>query len=154
MVQKNINQSMETVKSSTFADVISSKSTPIINVLQKPLKFATGTLFKVVSGTNEEIKDKDGKKSVRAIYRVQSLDSKLLDLSHEFEIKVKNQKCLLTHADNFNITFHSKMIIVAFDNLSHWLFNGHEGLNATGVRILNMSEEQVMKVVNDNHGNN
>lgn len=76
----------------------------------------------------------NGDNTVRACYQVQSLNSKLLPLSTEFEIKVKGQTCILKEEDNVEIMFNSKMIIVAFDNLSHWAFNGREGLNATGVR--------------------
>ena len=43
--------------------------------------------------------------------------------------------------------FNSRMLIVAFDNLAHWSFNGREGLNATGVRILNLTNDQIMKIV-------
>lgn len=50
--------------------------------------------------------------------------------------------------------FNSKMLIVAFDNLAHWSFNGREGLNATGVRILNLTNDQIMKIVGGSHAHN
>ena len=146
MAQTNNNQSVETIKESTFAASVLPKATPIANVLQKPLKLA--------SGTNEDVKDSNGDNTVRACYRVQSLNSKLLPLSTEFEIKVKGQTCILKEEDNVEIMFNSKMIIVAFDNLSHWSFNGREGLNATGVRILNLSNDQIVNIVGGNHAHN
>lgn len=80
--------------------------------------------------------------------------SQLLPLSTEFEIKVKGQACLLKEKDNVEIMFNSKMLIVAFDNLAHWSFNGREGLNATGVRILNLTNDQIMKIVGGSHAHN
>lgn len=153
MAQNN-NQSVELIKDSTFAQAIMPKATPISNVLQKPLKLATGSVFKVLSGSTETAKDSNGDDTVRAAYRVQSLNSKLLPLTTEFEIKVKGQECFLKEQDNVDIMFNSRMIIVAFDGLSHWSFNGREGLNATGVRVLNLSNEQIMKIVGGNHEHN
>lgn len=71
MAQTNNNQSVETIKESTFSASVLPKATPI--VLQKPLKLATGSIFKVLSGTNEDVKDSNGDNTVRACYRVQSL---------------------------------------------------------------------------------
>ncbi|KWU03163.1 hypothetical protein AAA431_01415 [Lactobacillus crispatus] len=150
----NNNQPVETIKESTFAASVLPKATPVENALQKPLKLATGSIFKVLSGTNENVKDSNGDNTVRSCYRVQSLNSKLLPLSTEFEIKVKGQTCILKEEDNVEIMFNSKMIIVAFDNLSHWSFNGREGLNATGVRVLNLSNDQIMNIVGGNHAHN
>lgn len=150
----NNNQSLEDIEDSSFANVVLPKATPINNVLQKPLKLATGSIFKVLSGANEEVKDSNGENTVRAVYRVQSLNSKLLPLSTEFEIKIKGQKCLLKEEDNLEIMFNSRMIIVAFDNLSHWSFNGREGLIATGVRVLNLTNDQIMNIVGGNHAHN
>lgn len=73
MAQTNNNQSVETIKESTFAASVLPKATPIANVLQKPLKLATGSIFKVLSGTNEDVKDSNGDNTVRACYRVQSM---------------------------------------------------------------------------------
>ncbi|MDO5007823.1 hypothetical protein [Lactobacillus johnsonii] len=73
MAQTNNNQSVETIKESTFSASVLPKATPIANVLQKPLKLATGSIFKVLSGTNEDVKDSNGDNTVRACYRVQSL---------------------------------------------------------------------------------
>lgn len=154
MAQPNNQPTTETIKDSSFAEAILPKATPINNVLQKPLKLATGSIFKVLSGTNETVKDDNGNNVVRAVYKVQSLNSQLLPLSAEFEIKVKGQACLLKEEDNVEIMFNSRMLIVAFDNLAHWSFNGREGLNATGVRILNLTNEQIMKIVGGSHAHN
>lgn len=144
-------QRAEEIKESTFAEPIAPKSTPMANVMQKPLKLATGSLFKVVSGSNETVKDDKNNPVVRAVYKVQSLNSKLLPLTTEFEIKVKGQKCLLSEQDNMNIMFNAKMVIVAFDGLAYWNFNGKEGLNATGVRTLHLSQDQIMNIVGASH---
>lgn len=154
MAQPNNQPTTETIKDSSFAEVILPKATPINNVLQKPLKLATGSIFKVLSGTTETVEDNNGDSTKRAIYRVQSLNSQLLPLTTEFEIKIKGQSCLLKEEDNIEIMFNSKMIIVAFDNLSHWSFNGREGLNATGIRVLNLSNQQIMKIVGGSHEHN
>ena len=153
MAQTN-NQPTGTIKDSTFAEAILPKATPISNVLQKPSNLATGSIFKVLSGSTENVKDSDGNDTVRAVYKVQSLNSKLLPLTTEFEIKVKGQPCVLKEQDNVDIMFNSRMIIVAFDGLSHWSFNGREGLNAIGVRVLHLSQDQIVKIVGGNHANN
>jgi len=144
-------QQNETIKDSTFAQAILPKATPISNALQKPLKLATGSIFKVLSGSTEAAKDSNGDDIVAAIFRVPSLYSKLLPLSTEFEVKVKGQECMFKEEDNVEIMFNSKMVIVAFDDLSHWSFNGREGLSATGVRVLNLTNDQIMKIVGGNH---
>lgn len=144
-------QHIEEIKGSSFAQAILPKATPISNALQKPLKLATGSIFKVLSGSTEVAKDSNGDDTVRAVYKVQSLNSKLLPLSTEFEVKVKGQECMFKEEDNVEIMFNSKMVIVAFDDLSHWSFNGREGLNATGVRVLNLTNDQIMKIVGGNH---
>ena len=154
MAQPNNQPATETIKDSSFAEAILPKATPINNVLQNPLKLATGSIFKVLSGTTETVEDNNGDSTKRAIYRVQSLNSQLLPLTTEFEIKIKGQSCLLKEEDNIEIMFNSKMIIVAFDNLSHWSFNGREGLNATGIRVLNLSNQQIMKIVGGSHEHN
>ncbi|MGN1272789.1 MAG: hypothetical protein ACI4T3_06640 [Lactobacillus sp.] len=146
MAQHNTNNP-EAVKDSTFAQPLMPKSTPISNVLIKPLKLATGTIFKIVSGSNEQTQDKDGNEVVRAVYRVQSLNSKLLPLATELEVKVKGQACLLSEQDNVDIMFNSKMITVAFDDLALWSFNGREGLTASTIRPLELSNEQIQRIV-------
>lgn len=85
------------------------------------------------------------------MYRVQSLNSKLFPLSKEFEIKIKGQASILKEKDNIDIMFNSKMVIVAFDNLSFWSFNGREGLSSTGVRVLHLNNDEIMKIVNGGH---
>ncbi|WP_278960680.1 hypothetical protein [Lactobacillus apis] len=60
-------QRAEKIKESTFAEPIAPKSTPMANAMQKPLKLATGSLFKVVSGLNETVKDYKNNPVVRAI---------------------------------------------------------------------------------------
>ncbi|MDE7040079.1 MAG: hypothetical protein K2O77_03855 [Limosilactobacillus sp.] len=107
MAQNN-NQQTEVIKDSTFAQDILPKATPISNALQKPLKLATGSIFKVLSGTTEIVEDNNGDSTKRAVYRVQSLNSKILPLPTEFEVKIKGQACLLKEEDNVDIMFNSK----------------------------------------------
>lgn len=153
MAQQNTQQEQPVgeIKASTFAQPILPKGTPIENVLQKPLILATGSIFKVISGMQEIVKDDKNNETVRSSYKVQSLNSKLLPLATELEIKVKGQECLLSEKDNIDIMFNNRMLIVAFDGLSHWTFNGREGLNASDVRILKLSNDQIMKLVGANH---
>ncbi|WP_405076462.1 hypothetical protein ACI3EJ_03205 [Ligilactobacillus acidipiscis] len=153
MVQQNNDKEqkrLDNIKYSSFAEAIHPKATPIENVLHKPLELATGSIFKVLSGSEETVQDSDGNKSSRAVYRVQSLNSQLLPLSTEFEVKVKAQPCLIKKEDNFQILFNSKMVVATFENLSHWTFNGREGLNANSIRILNLTKEQIMTIVENN----
>lgn len=145
MAQNQTNT--EAVKGSTFAQPLMSKAPPISNSLTKPLKLATGTIFKVFSGSNEQVQDKDGNYVVRAVYKVQSLNSKLLPFATEFEIKIKDQECLLSEQDNVDIMFNSKMVTVAFDGLALWSFNRREGLTTSGIRPLQLSSEQIQKIV-------
>lgn len=151
-VQNNA-QDQVTVKGSTFADGLQSKRTPVQNALQKPLKDATGDLFKLISGTDEKVKTKDGADENRAVYKVQPLNSALLPISTEFEVKIKGSKCIVDEKDNVDLMLGARIVVVAFDNLSHWVFNGVEGLNASGIRVLQLDRDQVVKIVrNGNHG--
>lgn len=151
MAQTNSTNNSETIKGSTFAQPLMAKSTLISNSLTQPLKLATGSIFKVVSGSNEQVQDKDGNEVVRAMYKVQSLNSKLLPLATELEVKIKGQKCLLTEQDNVDLMFNTKMIIVAFDDLALWSFNGREGLTASAIRPLELNNEQIQRIVGGHH---
>lgn len=149
-VQNNA-QAQVTVKGSTFAEALLNKRTPVQNVLQKPLKVATGDLFKLVSGTNEMVKTKDGADENRAVYKVQPLNSALLPISTELEVKIKGTNCIVDEKDNVDLMLGTRIVVVAFDNLSHWVFNGAEGLNASGIRVLQLDRDQVVKIVRSVH---
>lgn len=146
----NNQNKLEGIEESTFATPILSKSTPVTNALERPLKMATGTIFKVLAGSEETIKE-DNAEVIRAVYRVQPLNSKLLPLSSELEIKIKGQPSLLSEEDNVKIVFNSKMIIAAFDELARWSFNGKEGLSAKGIRFLNVSAADISKLIRGEH---
>lgn len=148
---QNNAQKQVTVKGSTFAEVLQNKRTPVNNALQKPLKSVIGDLFKLVSGTNEVIKTKDGEEEIRAVYRVQPLNSTLLPLSAELEVKIKGAKSIVDEKDNMELMLDARIVVVAFDKLSHWIFNGSEGLNATGIRVLQLSKDDVVRIVRGVH---
>jgi len=138
----------------SFANVVQSKRMPVANALQKPLVEATGTVFKLVSGTTEVIqekKDSDGtvKEVSRAVYTVQPLNSKLLPANSEFAVKIKDSKSILTEQINLDLLYNTKIFVITFEKLSHWTFQGSEGLNAKNVHIVDMNMQEFRKFMGE-----
>lgn len=111
-------------------------------MLTKPLKDAVGEAFKLTSGSTEIAQDKEGNVITvpRAVYKVTTLNSNLLPVNTELTVKIKGIKCILTKQDNMKLLFNQKLVTVAFDNLSFWTFSGNEGLSASAIRVLELSQ--------------
>ncbi|MBP2057309.1 hypothetical protein J2Z60_000473 [Lactobacillus colini] len=143
--------SENSVEGSTFAEVSQSKRTPVGSALDAMLPKAIGTIFKLVSGTTEQVEEtKDGVTSSvdRAVYTVQVLNSELLPLGTELVIKVKGQKCILSENQNLQLLLSQTLYIVKFEDISRWSFNSMEGLNATKIGFVKLSPEQLAQVIN------
>ncbi|MCZ3920422.1 hypothetical protein [Lactobacillus crispatus] len=62
-------------------------------------------------------------------------------------VKVKGSKSVITDDENKKFLFGlEKNKVVAFDDLSHWNFNGNEGLSASNIRILEVSPQEAMNL--------
>lgn len=127
-----------------------SKRTPIQTALTLPLVSAVGKCFLLISGNTEEVQDpNDESKTIpRAVYvvRVVSQNTKL-PVGTMLTVKVKGAKSIITDDENKKMMLGvAKSKVVAFDELSHWMFNGNEGLSASGIRTLDVSPEEAMKL--------
>lgn len=134
---------------STFNES-SSKRTPIQSALTRPLVEAIGKCFLLLSGTTEEVQDpNDESKTIpRAVYEVRVISSKTrLPIGTVLTVKIKGGKSVITDGENKKLLLGlEKNKVVAFDDLSHWNFNGNEGLSASGMRVLEVSPQEAMNL--------
>ena len=134
---------------STFNES-SSKRTPIQSALTRPLVEAVGKCFLLLSGTTEEVQDSnDETKTIpRAVYEVRVISSKTrLPIGTVLTVKIKGSKSVITEEENKKLLLGlEKNKVVAFDDLSHWNFNGNEGLSASGMRVLEGSPQEAMNL--------
>lgn len=147
MAQDNTTKQGELL--STFNES-NSKRTPIQSALTRPLEEAIGKCFLLLSGTTEEVQDSnDESKTIpRAVYKVRVVSSNTrLAIGTVLTVKVKGNKSVITDDENKKFLFGlEKNKVVAFDDLSHWNFNGNEGLSASNIRILEVSPQEAMNL--------
>ena len=86
--------------------------------------------------------------------KVQSLNSTLLTIATELGVKTKGQKCSLSKQDNVDLVVNAEMITAAFDDMALWSFNRREGLTASGIRPLELSNNQVQRIIGGHHVQN
>lgn len=134
---------------STFNES-NSKRTPIQSALTRPLVEAVGKCFLLLSGTTEEVQDpNDESKTIpRAVYEVRVISSKTrLPIGTVLTVKIKGSGSVITDEENKKLLLGlEKNKVVAFDDLSHWNFNGNEGLSASGMRVLDASPQEAMNL--------
>lgn len=132
---------------STFKES-SSKRTPIQSALTRPLVEAIGKCYLLLSGTTEKVQDpNDETKTIpRAVYEVRVISSKTrLPIGTVLTIKVKGSESVINDEENKKLLLGlENNKVVAFDDLSHWNFNGNEGLSASGIRVLETSPQEAM----------
>ena len=147
MAQDNTTKQGELL--STFNES-NSKRTPIQSALTRPLEEAIGKCILLLSGTTEEVQDSnDESKTIpRAVYKVRVVSSNTrLAIGTVLTVKVKGSKSVITDDENKKFLFGlEKNKVVAFDDLSHWNFNGNEGLSASNIRILEVSPQEAMNL--------
>lgn len=146
-MEKNITSQGEVL--TTFKEN-NSKKTPIQSALTRPLVEAVGKCFLLLSGTTEEIQDSnDESKAVpRAVYEVRVISSNTkLPIGTVLTIKVKGAESIVNVDENKKLLLGlEKNKVVAFDDLSHWNFNGSEGLSASGIRTLEVTPQEAMRL--------
>ncbi len=147
MVQDNTTKQGELL--STFNES-NSKRTPVQSALTRPLEEAIGKCFLLLSGTTEEVQDSnDESKTIpRAVYEVRVISSKTrLPIGTVLTVKIKGSEGVVTDEENKKLLLGlAKNKVVAFDDLSHWNFNGNEGLSASGMRVLEVSPQEAMNL--------
>lgn len=145
--KKNVTKDGEVL--TTFNES-SSKKTPIQSALTRPLVEAIGKCFLLLSGTTEEIQDQndDTKTIPRAVYEVRVISPNTrLPIGTVLTIKVKGTESIIDDEENKKLLLGlEKNKVVAFDDLSHWNFNGSEGLSASGIRTLEVTPQEAMRL--------
>lgn len=146
-MEKNITSQGEVL--TTFKEN-NSKKTPIQSALTRPLVEAVGKCFLLLSGTTEEIQDSNDESKVvpRAVYEVRVISSNTkLPIGTVLTIKVKGAESIVNVDENKKLLLGlEKNKVVAFDDLSHWNFNGSEGLSASGIRTLEVTPQEAMRL--------
>ena len=62
-------------------------------------------------------------------------------------VKIKGSESVINDDDNKKLLLGlEKNKVVAFENLSHWNFNGSEGLSASSMRVLDVSPQEAMNL--------
>ncbi len=134
---------------STFNES-NSKRTPIQSALTRPLVEAIGKCFLLLSGTTEEVQySTDETKTIpRAVYEVRVISSNTrLPIGTVLTVKIKGSESVIADEENKKLLLGlEKNKVVAFDDLSHWNFNGNEGLSASGMRVLEVSPQEAMNL--------
>ena len=150
MAQQATQEQAKKIIESTFAEIVKSRHMPVGNCLNELLSQVTGTVFKLEGGSTEQVQDpnNEDKQIDRAVYDVQTLNSKLLPLGTKLQIKIKGEKCILSEEDMMNLVFNKTLVTVVFDEIQRWSFNSQEGLNATGIHFLQLTPEQIMSLRN------
>lgn len=147
VVNNNITKQGELL--STFNDS-SSKRTPIQSALTRPLVEAIGKCFLLLSGTIEEVQDPndEAKTLPRAVYEVRVVSSRTrLPIGTVLTVKIKGSESVINEEENKKLLLGlEKNKVVAFDDLSHWNFNGNEGLSASNIRVLEVSPQEAMNL--------
>ncbi|RMC47758.1 hypothetical protein [Lactobacillus sp. ESL0230] len=147
VVNNNITKQGELL--STFNDS-SSKRTPIQSALTRPLVEAIGKCFLLLSGTTEEVQDPndEAKTLPRAVYEVRVVSSRTrLPIGTVLTVKIKGSESVINEEENKKLLLGlEKNKVVAFDDLSHWNFNGNEGLSASNIRVLEVSPQEAMNL--------
>lgn len=144
MVQNSSNKEL-----STEVESRKSKNTPIQSLRMGALLPIIGRVFVLQGGyidKSPDFNNKD-KTNVSAIHEVvvTSKNAKL-PLGTRLQVKIKGGELLEVEEDSTGFLLGTIRIVVAFDNLSHWTFNGKEGLNAENIRILGITPEEAMKL--------
>ncbi len=133
---------------STFNES-NSKRTPIQSALTRPLTEAIGKCFLLLSGATEEVQDSnDETKTIpRAVYKVRVVSSKTrLPIGTVLTVKIKGSESVIDDEENKKLLLGLENKVVAFDDLSHWNFNGNEGLSASNMRILEINPQEAMNL--------
>lgn len=127
-----------------------SKRTPLQTALTRPLVEVVGKCFLLLSGATEMVEDPSDvtKKVPRAVYEVRTISTNTkLPIGTVLTVKIKGSKSILSDEDNKKLLLGvEKNKVVVFDDLSHWFFNGSEGLSASQIRILDLSPQDAMKL--------
>jgi hypothetical protein len=123
---------------STFAEVRLSKTAPIQAMLDRQLPKAIGNYFALVDARYEEKPNYSNPDQIThaTIYSVRIVSKSVwIDRGTELHIKIKDSKPIISDKELDEIMFgEHKPIILSFNNLSYYHFNGGESLLATGVQ--------------------
>ena len=146
-IEKNLTSQGEVL--TTFKEN-KSKKTPIQSALTRPLVEAVGKCFLLLSGTTEKIQDSNDESKMipRAVYEVRVISSNTkLPIGTVLTIKVKGTESIVNVDENKKLLLGlEKNKVVAFDDLSHWNFNGSEGLSASGFRVLEVTPQEATRL--------
>lgn len=126
------------------------KRSQIQSALTRPLVEAIGKCFLLLSRTTEEIQDSnDETKPVPcAVDEVRVISSNTrLPNGTVLTVKIKGSESVIAEEENKKLLLGlEKNKVVAFDDLSHWNFNGNEGLSASNMRVLEISPQEAMNL--------
>ena len=84
----------------------------------------------------------------RAVYEVRVISSNTkLPIGTVLTIKVKGTESIVNVDEDKKLLLGlEKDKVVAFDDLSHWNFNGSEGLSASGIRVLEVTPQEATRL--------
>lgn len=140
------------LKLSTFAKIRANKRTPVTNAEQELLPKIVGPLFRVIAAGNDPIieRDEDGNETGavtdRGTYSVMPIGGSLANrLASPLTIKTKGVACIFNQQQCQQLMWSTTFM--AFDGLRHWNVAGQEGLSADTARVVQLSEEELKRVM-------
>lgn len=140
------SKSLDVLLPSTFVPQFESSRLPLTSKLLRPIVYVTGDLFKLVSSRTEQVVNKEGAQVPRAVYIVQVLNRKQLDIGTTLIVKVKGAENVFSEKDNVALLEGKNSLVVVFDNIRLWQLGSSEGLTADNIRILDITPTQAISI--------
>lgn len=139
-------------KFNTFAKIRGNKRTPVLNAEQQQLPSIVGPAFRVVAAGNDPVieRDEDGNETgavtERGTYSVMPIGGTLAKrLASPLTVKTKGVACIFNQQQCQQLMWSTTFM--AFDGLRHWNVAGQEGLSADTARVVQLSEEELKRVM-------
>lgn len=140
-------------KFNTFSEMRRNKKTPVLNAEQQQLPDIVGPIFRVVAAGNDPVieRDEDGNETgavtERGTYSVMPVGGILANrLTSPLNVKTKGVACIFNKQQCQQLMWTTTFM--AFDGLRHWNVGGQEGLSADNARVVQMTEDELKRVIN------
>lgn len=141
------------LKLSTFAKIRANKRTPVTAAEQMLLPKIVGPVFNVVAAGDDPVneRDEDGKETgvvtERGTYAIMPIVGSLANqLVAPLIVKTKGVACIFSKQQRQQLMWSS--VFIAFDNLRLWNVGGQEGLSADSARVVQLTEEELRRIMN------
>lgn len=124
-----------------------------MNAEQQQLPGIIGPVFRVIAAGDDPVieRDDDGKETgtitERGTYSVMPIGGSLAtSLTSPLTIKTKGTACIFNKHMRQQLMWNTTFL--AFDGIRLWIVGGQEGLSADKARVVQMTEDELKRVMN------